>query len=54
MIGLMDSAPDASSLVEYIRQKVPEMEVTWLREAAKGAYLAVKINAIQNGVPLNT
>ena len=37
MIGLMDGAPDASSLVEHIRQKVPEMEVAWLREAVKGA-----------------
>ena len=33
----MDGAPDASSLVEHIRQDVPEMEVTWLREAIKGA-----------------
>ena len=37
MIGLVDGAPDASSLVEHIRQDVPEMEVTWLREAIKGA-----------------
>ena len=50
----MDGTPDASSLVEHIRQKVPEMEVTWLREAVKEAYLVVKINAIQNGVPFNT
>ena len=51
MIGLMNGAPNASSLVEFIRAKVPEMEVTWLQEAIKGEYLPVKINAIQTVGP---
>lgn len=54
MIGLIDGAPDASSLIEFIRQNVPELEVPWLQEAVKGAYLAVKINTIQTGASLNS
>lgn len=53
MVGLIDGAPNASSLIEHIRQKVPELEVPWLQETVRGAYLAVKINAIRTGVPLN-
>ena len=51
MIGLMNSAPNASSLVEFIRANVPEMEVPWLQEAIKGEYLPVKINTIQIVAP---
>ncbi|KAF6234586.1 hypothetical protein HO173_007212 [Letharia columbiana] len=53
MVGLIDGAPDASSLIELIRQNVPELEVPWFREAVKGAYLAVKINTVRTGAPLN-
>ena len=53
MIGLIDGAPFAASLIEFIRQKIPELEVPWLQEAVNGAYLPVKINAIQTSAPLN-
>lgn len=53
MVGLIDGAPNASSLIELVRQKIPELEVPWLQEAVKGAYLAVKINAIQAGASLS-
>ena len=51
IIGLMNGAPNASSLVEYIRANVPELEAPWLQEAIKGEYLAVNINAIQTIAP---
>ncbi|CAD6565848.1 MAG: hypothetical protein ASARMPRED_008009 [Alectoria sarmentosa] len=51
MVGLIDCAPDASSLIEFIRQNVSELEVPWLQEAIKGVYLALKINAIQTSAP---
>lgn len=54
MVGLIDGAPNASSLIELIRQQVPELEIPWLQEAAKGTYLAAKINAIQTDAPVNT
>lgn len=53
VIGLMDGAPNASSLIDFIRQQVPELEVPWLEEGVRGTYLAVKINAIQTDAPLN-
>ena len=52
MVGLIDGAPNASSMIEYIRERVPDLEVPWLQEAIKGTYLAVKINAFQPSVPL--
>lgn len=53
MVGLIDGAPSALSLIEVIRENVPELEVPWLQEAVKGAYLAVKIKAIETSVPLD-
>ena len=53
VVGLIDGAPNALSLIELIRQQVPELEVPWLEEVVKGTYLAVKINAIQTDAPLN-
>lgn len=53
MVGLIDGAPNASPIIQLIRQKVPELDVPWLQEAAKGAYLAVKINAVQTGATVN-
>ena len=53
VVGLIDGAPSASPLLELIRHSVPEVEVPWLQEAVEGAYLAVKLKAIQPGVPLN-
>lgn len=51
MVGLIDGAPSALSLIQFIRENVPELEIPWLQEAVKGAYLAVKIKAIQTSVP---
>ena len=53
VVGLIDGAPSASPLLELIRHSVPEVEVPWLQEAVEGAYLAVKVNTIRTGVPLN-
>ena len=52
LIGLIDGVPKASSLIELIRQCVPELEVPWLQEAVKGAHLSVNINTIQTDKPL--
>ena len=54
IVGLVDGAPSASSLIELVREEVPELEVPWLQEAVKGAYLAVKIKTTQTSVPLGT
>lgn len=54
MVGLIDGAPSALSLIQFIRENVPELEVPWLQEAVKGEYLPVKIKAIQTSVPLDS
>lgn len=51
-IGLLDSAPHCKSLVDVVRECVPEIEVPWLQEAKKSVYLPVKINEIETSVPV--
>lgn len=50
-IGIMEGAPYSKSLVELVRECVPEIEVPWLREMKKGDYLPVKINTIETFAP---
>ena len=46
-LGLMDGAPHATPLVEYVREHVPSVEVPWLKEAAVAKYLPLKVSAVQ-------
>ena len=54
LIGLMEGAPAASPLIEFVKQHVPEVEVPWLVEAEAGVYLPVQINIIHTTAPLIT
>jgi ribonuclease P/MRP protein subunit POP3 len=51
-IGLRDGVPQAKALLEFVRQHVPPVEMTWLPEAKAGQYLETKINALE--VPVGT
>jgi hypothetical protein len=51
-IGLLDGAPHSKSLVDIVREYVPEIEIPWLKEAKKSVYMPVKINAIEIFVPV--
>jgi hypothetical protein len=51
-IGLLDGAPHSKSLVDIVRESVPEIEIPWLKEAKKSVYMPVKINAIESFVPV--
>jgi hypothetical protein len=51
-IGILDGAPHSKSLVDLVRECVPEIEIPWLQEAKKAVYLPVKINAIETFVPV--
>ena len=53
LIGLIHGAPRTETLVDIIRHKVPEVEVPWLDEEAKGGYLPVNIKATASGVASN-
>lgn len=48
-VGLMDGAPHAAPLVEYVREHIPNVEVPWLKEAVAANYLPTKVNAVQTG-----
>jgi hypothetical protein len=50
-IGILDGAPHSKSLVDLVRECVPEIKIPWLEEVKKSVYLPVKINAIETFVP---
>jgi hypothetical protein len=46
-IGIIEDAPQSKSLVDLVRECVPEVEIPWLQQAKESKYLPVKINAIE-------
>lgn len=42
-IGIMEGAPGAASLVEYVRQNVGLVESKWIEEARKAEWRGVQI-----------
>ncbi|KAI9827938.1 MAG: hypothetical protein M1819_006881 [Sarea resinae] len=50
-VGLLEGAPHAGSLLDYVRQHVPVVEAPWLKDIATKEYLPVKINALQTTSP---
>ena len=51
VIGLSRDAPESAALMEFVRQRVPEIEAPWLDEIAAGSYLPVKIDEIASSAP---
>lgn len=49
-VGLREGAPQAGPLVELVRERVPPVEVAWLREAAAGRFLGTRIAAVPTRV----
>lgn len=45
VVSLMEGAPRAEALMEFVRSKVEPMDVPWLREAASAKFLGTKILA---------
>ncbi|KAK4178440.1 hypothetical protein QBC36DRAFT_103826 [Triangularia setosa] len=45
-IALREDAPQAKGLVDFVREHVKPIEVTWLKEARAGKYLDTKIDAV--------
>ena len=52
LIGLSRDAPESAALMEFVRQKVPEIEVPWLEEVVAGSCLPVKIDETETSAPL--
>ena len=42
MLGVMEEAPSAHTLIASVRERVPPIEVPWLEEAIAGRYLDMK------------
>lgn len=53
LIGLVDGAPEGKSLIDFARRNVPEVEVPWLKEIARGSYRPIKIKTVHISGPLN-
>ena len=52
LIGLYRGAPEAAALMEFVKQKVPEIEASWVEEATAGSYLPVKIHETETRAPI--
>lgn len=52
LVGLLDGAPGAEGLLEFVRGVVPAVEVPWLEEATTGIYMPVAVNTIGTSVPV--
>ena len=51
LIGLYSEAPESAALMEFVKQKVPEIEVPWVEEVAAGSCLPVNINETETNAP---
>lgn len=49
-IGLREGAPQAKALVEFVREHVPPVDMSWFQEVESGRYLETKINAVEVAV----
>jgi ribonuclease P/MRP protein subunit POP3 len=49
-IGLREDAPQVKGLVDFVRQHVAPVDVSWLREAQSAKFLATKIDAVATKV----
>lgn len=49
-IALREDAPQAKGLVDFVREHVAPIEVTWLREAQSFKFLETKIDAVPTKV----
>lgn len=46
-VGILDGAPHSGSLIDLVREQVPEVHIAWLQEARKHEYQAVKIKTVE-------
>jgi len=49
-VGLREGAPQSRALVDFIRARVPPVEVAWLDEAKDGKHLPTKINSAETTI----
>ncbi len=49
-VALREDTPHAKGLVDFVREHVPPVEVSWLREARSGKFLETKIDGVPTKV----
>ncbi|KAK3302159.1 uncharacterized protein B0T15DRAFT_514213 [Chaetomium strumarium] len=49
-IALREGAPQAKGLVDFVREHVASIEITWLREARSASFLETRIDAVPTKV----
>jgi hypothetical protein len=49
-IGLMADAPDAGSLIHFVRENIKPVEMHWTKEMLSGVYSPVRIKAVEGVV----
>lgn len=47
VIGILDGAPHSGSVVDLVREHVPEIHIPWLQEARNNEYQEVKIKGVE-------
>ncbi|KZF21581.1 hypothetical protein L228DRAFT_239547 [Xylona heveae TC161] len=51
-IGIMEDAPHAAPLLDYVRSHVSPVRVPWLEETGKGNYLPVQVRSLKTFAPV--
>lgn len=50
-VGLFEDAPNATPLIDFVRERVAPIEVPWLKEVGLGVYIPVEIKALKTTAP---
>ena len=50
-VGLFEDAPNATPLVDFVRERVAPIDVPWLKEVGTGIYIPVDIKALETTAP---
>lgn len=50
-VGLFEDAPNATALIDLVRERVAPIEVPWLKAVSLGLYMPVEIKAIETTTP---
>jgi hypothetical protein len=49
-MGVMEDAPHAKTLLDFVLDHVPSIEVGWLKEVQRQEYKPVRVNAMETTV----
>lgn len=51
-VGLLEDAPHCKTLIDLVRERVPIIDMSWLKEVQSAKYRPVKINTICTTTPM--